>query len=134
MERRVEETRFGRWRGDAKWGAFRGAEAFILPSHQENFGIVVAESLACGVPVLLSDKVNTWREVLEGEAGYVAPDDEAGTVRLIRTWLQTPPEMRAKMRRNAEQVFQSSFEIGAAARDMLTKVHDAVELRQNRRG
>ena len=31
--------------GDAKWGAFYGSEAFILPSHQENFGIAVAEAL-----------------------------------------------------------------------------------------
>ena len=113
--------------GDAKWGAFRGAEAFILPSHQENFGIVVAESLACGTPVLLSDKVNTWREVVDGQAGYVTPDDEVGTVRLIRTWLQTPSPARAQMRCNAERVFEASFEIGAAAGDMFAKIEHAVK-------
>ena len=32
-----------------------------LPSHQENFGIAVAEALACGKPVLISDKVNIWK-------------------------------------------------------------------------
>jgi glycosyltransferase involved in cell wall biosynthesis len=42
--------------GDLKWGAFHAAEAFILPSHQENFGIAVAEALACGVPVLISEQ------------------------------------------------------------------------------
>ena len=47
--------------GDVKWGAYRTAEAFILPSHQENFGIVVAEALACGLPVLISNKVNMAR-------------------------------------------------------------------------
>jgi glycosyltransferase involved in cell wall biosynthesis len=36
--------------GDLKWGAFHAAEAFVLPSHQENFGIAVAEAMACGVP------------------------------------------------------------------------------------
>jgi glycosyltransferase involved in cell wall biosynthesis len=41
--------------GDAKWGAFQCAEVFILPSHQENFGIAVVEALACGKPVLISD-------------------------------------------------------------------------------
>src|SRR6185369_16511419 len=44
--------------GDAKWGAFHGCEAFVLPSHQENFGIAVAEALACGKPVLISNQVN----------------------------------------------------------------------------
>ena len=42
--------------GDAKWGAYWSAEAFVLPSHSENFEIVVAEALACGLPVLISDK------------------------------------------------------------------------------
>ncbi len=51
--------------GDAKAGAFRGAQAFVLPSHQENFGIVVAEAMACETPVLISDKVQIWREVEE---------------------------------------------------------------------
>ena len=35
--------------GKPKWGAFAAAEAFILPSHQENFGIAVVEALACGI-------------------------------------------------------------------------------------
>jgi len=49
--------------GDSKWGAYHCADAFILPSHQENFGIVVAEALSCNVPVLISNKVNIWREI-----------------------------------------------------------------------
>jgi glycosyltransferase involved in cell wall biosynthesis len=44
----------GMLRGATKWGTMRSAETFILPSHQENFGIVVAEALACGKPVLIS--------------------------------------------------------------------------------
>jgi glycosyltransferase involved in cell wall biosynthesis len=47
--------------GDAKWGAFRAAEFFVLPSHQENFGIVVAEAMALSKPVLISNKLNIWR-------------------------------------------------------------------------
>ena len=55
--------------GDAKWGAFFGSEAFILPSHQENFGIAVAEALACGRPVLLADKVNIAEDIADGWRG-----------------------------------------------------------------
>ena len=116
----------GMLQGAAKWGAFRGAEAFVLPSHQENFGIVVAESLACGTPVLISDKVNIWREIATVNAGYVEADDVAGTTSLLKRWLDTPPPLRAEMRVRARSVFESHFEAKAAAQDMLAKMQVAV--------
>ncbi|MFZ1963572.1 MAG: glycosyltransferase [Roseiarcus sp.] len=61
--------------GDAKWGAFRSAEFFALPSHQENFGIVVAEAMALSKPVLITNKVNIWREIEADGAGVVVNDD-----------------------------------------------------------
>jgi glycosyltransferase involved in cell wall biosynthesis len=69
--------------GDAKWGALHGCEAFVLPSHQENFGIAVVEALGCGRPVLISDKVNIWREISENGAGLVEEDSVEGTARLL---------------------------------------------------
>ena len=53
----------GMLEGDLKWGVLRAADALVLPSHQENYGMVVAEALSVGTPVLLTDKVNLWREV-----------------------------------------------------------------------
>ena len=101
--------------GDVKWGAYRAADVFVLPSHQENFGVVVAEALACGVPVLLSDKVNIWREVLDDGAGMVAPDDVAGTSRLLRDWLALPRERRDSMRERAAASFTARFGMPAFA-------------------
>jgi glycosyltransferase involved in cell wall biosynthesis len=49
--------------GSMKWGVLRSAEAFILPSHQENFGTAVTEALAAGTPVLISNKVNIGPEI-----------------------------------------------------------------------
>ena len=69
----------GMLEGLAKWGALRSAEVFVLPSHQENFGLSVVEALACGLPVLISNRVNIWREVEEDGSGFVEPDDAPGT-------------------------------------------------------
>ena len=105
--------------GDDKWGAFYAADAFVLPSHQENFGIAVAEALACGLPVLISDKINIWREIAEDGAGLVAEDTEAGTARLLRDWLTLPPGEAQGMREAARRCFLHRFEIGAAAQSLV---------------
>ncbi|MGB8169482.1 MAG: glycosyltransferase [Chthoniobacteraceae bacterium] len=117
LEARVTWT--GMLSGDLKWGAFHAAEAFILPSHQENFGISVAEALACGVPVLISDRVNIWREIDEDRAGLIEPDTADGTVRLIERWLALDPADRARMAAAAAPCFRQRFEIGQAVRSLL---------------
>src|SRR6201996_7269645 len=81
--RQTAFTGRGTIRGDLKWGAFYGAEAFILPSHQENFGISVADALAAGVIPLISDKVNIAPDIAGDDAGLMETDTLEGTTRLI---------------------------------------------------
>ena len=56
---------------DSKWGAFYGCEAYVLPSHQENFGIAIVEAMACSKPVLISKNINIWREIDLGNGGWI---------------------------------------------------------------
>ena len=108
----------GMLQGELKWGAFRAAEAMILPSHQENFGIVVAEAMACRTPVLISDKVNIWREVESSGGGLVEPDNVDGTRNLMQRFLELTAEERSKMKRAARQGFLDYFDGEASARDL----------------
>ena len=64
----------GRLDGDLKWASFATAELFLLPSRQENFAITVAEAMQMGVPVIVTDKVNTWPYVEEAGAGIVVDE------------------------------------------------------------
>lgn len=113
----------GMIQGDLKWGAFRAAEAFVLPSHQENFGISVVEALACGCPVLISDKVNIWREITFDGAGLAEDDTQPGTDRLLARWLALTDTERAAMPDHARACFQRHFQVEEVSRHLLDTLH-----------
>jgi glycosyltransferase involved in cell wall biosynthesis len=97
--------------GDAKWGAFYGCDAFILPSHQENFGIAVAEALACGKPVLISNQVNIWREIEAKGAGFIDNDTLEGAINLMENWIKLTPDKKTTMRNAAYECYKENFSI-----------------------
>ncbi|MGK2913166.1 MAG: glycosyltransferase, partial [Porticoccaceae bacterium] len=119
----------GMLQGELKWGALLAAEAFILPSHQENFGIAVAEALAVGTPVLISDKVNIWREIKADKAGLVAPDTLDGTVSLLERWLAMSPEQQREMGERAKTCFEARFEMRQAAKNLIALIRSEVGTR-----
>lgn len=108
--------------GDLKWGALSAAEAFALPSHQENFGIAVAEALACGTPVLISNKINIWREIEADGAGLVENDDLAGTTNLLKRWSEMSTDARTAMGEKATKCFATRFEIERATDSLLAVI------------
>ena len=117
----------GMLKGDLKWGAYRNADAMILPSHQENFGFVVAEAMACSTPVLISNKVNTWREVDSALAGFVEADDLHGTQTLLRRFWALSEEDRKKMREAARRGFEQYFDVEVAARSFLRTIETEID-------
>lgn len=101
--------------GDVKWGALRASQAFVLPSHTENFGIAVVESLAAGRPVLISDKVNIWKPIQDAGVGLVEPDTLEGTFQLLHRWLSRSDEERNAMAERSLPAMRRIFSIDAAA-------------------
>lgn len=101
--------------GDLKWGAYFAADVFILPSHSENFGMVVAESLSCGLPVLITNKVNIWPEIACEQAGFVDSDTTEGIIFILQKWLTMNLSDKQKMKLNAKRCFVERFEIGTVA-------------------
>jgi glycosyltransferase involved in cell wall biosynthesis len=110
---------------ETKWAALEAADSLVLPSHQENFGYVVAEALAAGTPVLISDKVNLWREVTADGAGLAAPDDDAGTRQLLDAHAAWTPTDRTRFSRAARDCFQKRYQIDAAARRQVDVLRNA---------
>ena len=114
-------TWVGMLKGDKKWGAYYASDVFCLPSHQENFGIVVAEALACGKPVIISDKVNIWREIEIDGAGIIHDDTLDGTFGALKKWLTLSTEVKLRMQQAAHQCFDKRFRIDKVA-DGLIKI------------
>lgn len=81
--------------GEDKNALYRSASLFILPSHSENFGIVVAEALAHGVPVMASTGT-PWEQVVTERCGWWISIDEASLEACLRQALsQDPTTLRA---------------------------------------
>ena len=105
--------------GDVKWGAFRLAELFALTSHQENFGIAVSEALVVGTPVLITRKVNIWREIEADGAGIVVNDDVDGVSEGVERFCTLSPASLAVMSARARACFVRRYDIEVVAARLL---------------
>jgi len=97
--------------GNAKWGAFYGCEAFALTTHQENFGIAIVEALACGKPVLISNKTNIWREIKDGNAGLVCNDTLDEIKSILEYWFKISEDSKIIFSQNALKTYKKHFSI-----------------------
>jgi glycosyltransferase involved in cell wall biosynthesis len=120
----------GMLQGDQKWGAFQSADAFVLPSHQENFGIAVVEALSCSTPVLLTHPVNIAADIAAAGAGLVEHDTVAGITTLLRRWLALDLAARATMATEARRCFLERYEITNASLSITRTIHAARLQRQ----
>jgi glycosyltransferase involved in cell wall biosynthesis len=108
--------------GAVKWGSLAAAEFFILPSHQENFGVVVAEAMACSLPVIISEKVNIWREIVGCSAGIAGKDTIDGTSASLRRWAELKSSQIAEFRTQSKECFNQRFDFNRASKMVLENV------------
>jgi glycosyltransferase involved in cell wall biosynthesis len=99
----------GMLEGSSKWGAFYNCDAFILPSHQENFGIAIVEAMACGKPVLISDQVNIFREIKSCFAGLICKDNQEGVFVMIKEWLNLSELSKRELGDNAISCYNKIY-------------------------
>jgi glycosyltransferase involved in cell wall biosynthesis len=112
---------------DMKWGALRACDAFVLPSHQENFGVAVVESLAVGRPVLISNQVNIWPDIEGDGVGLVDEDTLEGTERLLGRWFNLSQLERDAMANRARTSFLLRYAMNQTATG-INRVFRTVEL------
>lgn len=104
----VKITFTGMLTGREKVQAYAGSDIFVLPSYSENFGVVVVEAMACGIPVIISDQVGIHKEIAKSKAGVVIKTDPKQLAETIMALLENP-EMCKEMGRNGQQSVKERF-------------------------
>lgn len=91
----------------------------VQPSHRENFGMSVAEGMASGLPVVVSDRVNICDDVAAADAGRVVPRDASALARQIVELLREP-DRRLAMGEHGRALVASRYSatrVGQALRE-----------------
>ncbi len=106
----------GMVKGTEKWSLIQNSDLFVLPSHQENFGIAVVEALACGVPVIISDRVNIYKEILNAKAGMVTSLSINDISKSLSGFFSLPEDQKSQYSKNAKEVFEKKFNVRSTAK------------------
>ncbi len=118
----------GMLRGEDKLAAFAASSVFALPSYSENFGIAVVEAMAAGLPVVISDQVNIWREVQAGGGALVVRCDEQKLTLALATILRDAA-LAADMARKARDTVQHLYRWDSVAVALESMYEDAAARR-----
>ena len=104
--------------GETKLGLLQDADIFVLPSYYENFGIAVAEAMATGTPVVISDRVHIWQEIESAAAGWISSCELSQLTQTLRQVLLHPENWQEKAM-NARNLVQNQYSWNAIAKRMI---------------
>jgi glycosyltransferase involved in cell wall biosynthesis len=114
----LENVRFvGPQYGESKWNFLRSADVMVLPTYSENFGIVVAEALAVGVPVITT-KGTPWKDLETYQCGWWIELSVSNLKRSLEEVMQTPEDQIKTMGANGQSLVKDKYDVKAVAKNM----------------
>ncbi len=99
----------GQVKGAEKFSLYQNADAFVLPTSQENFGLVLIEALACGTPVVTTRGTDIWRDVERSGGATIVNQASNEIADAVQRMIEDPAQQRA---------------MGSAARPWVFKTYD----------
>ena len=104
--------------GDKKWELFQTSDFFVLPTHSENFGLAIAESLASGTPVITT--VGTpWNDFNSSNAGAWIEIGTQQLVETLRRFLSLSDEDLETMGKNGRKLIETKYSARVMAEEMM---------------
>jgi glycosyltransferase involved in cell wall biosynthesis len=104
--------------GNRKWELFRQADLFILPTHSENFGIVVAEALASGTPVITT-MGTPWSELESQRCGWWTEVGTEATAQALCNFLSLTEDELEMMGRNGRKLVEEKYSVRKVAKEFV---------------
>ena len=119
-KRQIAHVRFvGEINGGAKYEFLSSIDLFVLPSHTENFGVTVAEALACGTPVIVS-KNTPWDGVVKNRCGWFVENDVDTLAATLNEAMNMPRETLREMGTCGREWIRRDFSWESVGREMLS--------------
>lgn len=103
--------------GKEKWELYKKVDYFILPTYSENFGIVIAEALATGLPVITTQGT-PWKELKENNCGWWIDLSIENLKETISTALCLSTDELMKMGQNGKDLVRDKYEISSVTSSM----------------
>lgn len=122
----TQTTMAGFVEGRAKEALLQSADIFVLPSHHENFGIAVAEAMAAGIPVVISNKVNIHDDIQEANAGLIISVNVDELIHALGT-LMDSASLRQQLGNNGRRLISTKYSTISAVSE-LAKVYRDIGL------
>ena len=96
-------------KNDLKLGALLSSKAMLLPSYGENFGVALVEAMACGIPVLTTNKVNIYNYIIKNNAGYISSPNNVNFIKIINKFENLKKSNITQLKKNAYRCFKNNF-------------------------
>lgn len=112
--------------GSGRWDALRSAQLFILPSYSENFGVVIAEALCVGLPVITTT-ATPWARLTEVGCGRQVTPDSSAIAKALEDLTALSPKQRQQMGGRGRAWIAEEFTwapLGVRMRDFYRSVTD----------
>ena len=103
--------------GTDKLKTYQQADLFVLPTYSENFGIVVAEAMACGIPVITT-KGTPWEELNTFNAGWWIDIGVEPLAEALKQAMQLTNIQRGLMGQSGRKLVEANYSVESVGNKM----------------